>query len=101
MKPSLLQAGIITNLSLVALSIVSYFIISTYAEISSPAPQDLTDLEKSKMQTIYEDDKKKVMLPYDPDKVAMFMLIAIIFAFISGVLTGYAGYKYLIKPKSI
>lgn len=71
-------------------------------ELSSPSQPELTDLEKSKMQTVYEDDKKKVMLPYDPDKVMFYLSIAIIMAFGSGIITGYATHKYskLFKHKT-
>lgn len=103
MKPETLEdigswGMILIGLTLALLAML-YFFPPTNAELSTPGQQDITDLEKSKMQTVYEDDKKKVMLPYDPDKVMTYIMIAIILAFGSGVITGYAAYKY--KRKSI
>ena len=93
----------VLNLRLVLIIEITTILIIGYAnaQLLSPAPQqELTDLEKSKMQTVYEDQEKKVMLPYDPDKVMMYLAITIMMAFISGIITGYTIQKYR-KPKSI
>ena len=64
--------------------------IITFAELSSPTAElPIPELEKSKMQTIYEDDKKKIMLPYDPELISHYMIVGMFMTFLGGACAGY------------
>ena len=73
-----------------SLGILGFYLQYANAELSIHTTDlEVPSLEKSKMQTIYEDQEKKIMLPYDPERINHFMMVGILLTFIGGMGGGY------------
>ena len=77
------------ELTITVLSIMIFF-PTAFAELTNPTTSiQVPELEKSDMQTIYEDQEKKIMLPYDPEKITHFLMVGMLLTFIGGMGSGY------------
>lgn len=89
-KETLGNIGYYFSISIIIASSFMLVLTIVYAELSVPQQAiQVPELEKSEMQTIYEDQEKKIMLPYDPERINHFLIVGMIMTFLGGMGGGY------------